>query len=171
MNTGRAHGAALGPAEVAAVKRVLGFDPEVSFHVDDVVISTPGTALDRGERQKPSGRSRFDAWAAANPERKALFERLNARRLPRGWADVLPSWPVDPKGLATRAASGAVLNALAPVLPELWGGSADLAESNNTTMAGADSFGPVAATTKHWNASPTAGHCISGSANTRWARS
>ena len=71
-----------------------------------------------------------------------------------GWADVLPSWPVDPKGLATRAASGKVLNALAPVLPELWGGSADLAESNNTTMAGADSFGPVAATTKHWNAQP-----------------
>ena len=138
MNTGKAHGAALGSAEVAAVKRVLGFDPEVSFHVDDVVIAHTRTALDRGEQPKAQWQSRFDAWAAANPERKALFERLTARRLPHGWADLLPSWPVDPKGLATRAASGAVLNALAPVLPELWGGSADLAESNNTTMAGAE---------------------------------
>jgi transketolase len=154
MNTGKAHGAALGTAEVAAVKRLLGFDPEVSFHVDDPVIAHTRKALDRGEQAKAQWQSCFDAWARANPEGKALFERLAARRLPDGWCDVLPSWPVDPKGLATRAASGAVLNALAPVLPELWGGSADLAESNNTTMAGADSFGPVAATTKHWNAQP-----------------
>ena len=66
----------------------------------------------------------------------------------------MPTWPVDKKGVSTRAASGAVLNALAPVLPELWGGSADLAESNNTTMKNADSFGPAAATTSHWNATP-----------------
>ena len=87
-------------------------------------------------------------------EQGAVRPAGQARELPDGWTDALPSWPVDPKGVSTRAASGAVLNALAPVLPELWGGSADLAESNNTTMKGADSFGPVAAKTRHWNATP-----------------
>ncbi|MEP6563024.1 MAG: transketolase C-terminal domain-containing protein, partial [Nakamurella sp.] len=125
-----------------------------SFQVDDVVIKHTRQALDRGEAAKAAWQPGFDAWAAANPDRKALFDRLTARELPAGWTDALPSWPVDPKGVATRAASGKVLNSLADVLPELWGGSADLAESNNTTMAGADSFGPLAAKTAHWNAQP-----------------
>ena len=154
QNTGKAHGAALGDAEIAAVKKILGFDPDQSFQVDDVVIKHTRQALDRGEAAKAAWQPGFDAWAAANPERKALFDRLTARELPDGWTDALPSWPVDPKGVATRAASGKVLSALADELPELWGGSADLAESNNTTMAGADSFGPVAAKTKAWNAQP-----------------
>lgn len=154
QNTGKAHGAALGDAEVAAVKKILGFDPDRSFQVDDVVIKHTRQALDRGQEAKAAWQAGFDAWAAANPERKELFDRLQARDLPASWTDALPSWPVDPKGVATRAASGKVLNALADVLPELWGGSADLAESNNTTMEGADSFGPVAAATKHWNAQP-----------------
>jgi transketolase len=154
MNTGKAHGAALGTEEVAAVKRILGFDPDASFQVEEAVIEHTRQALDRGDQAKVQWQNGFDAWAAANPERKALFDRLTARRLPDGWADMLPSWPVDPKGVATRAASGKVLNALAPVLPELWGGSAELAESNNTTMEGADSFGPYAARTKQWNAQP-----------------
>ncbi len=154
MNTGKAHGAALGDAEVAAVKQILGFDPDRSFQVDAEVIAHTRRALERGKAAQADWRTGFDAWAARNPERKALFDRLVARDLPEGWTGVLPSWEVDPKGLATRAASGKVLNALAPVLPELWGGSADLAESNNTTMAGADSFGPVDAATKHWNAHP-----------------
>jgi len=154
QNTGKAHGAALGDAEIAAVKKILGFDPDQSFQVDDVVIKHTRQALDRGEAAKAAWQPGFDAWAAANPERKALFDRLTARKLPDGWADALPSWPADPKGVATRAASGKVLNGLADVLPELWGGSADLAESNNTTMAGADSFGPVSAKTKAWNAQP-----------------
>ena len=154
MNTGKAHGAALGDAEVAAVKQILGFDPDTFFQVDDVVIKHTRQALDRGAAARAGWQRSFDAWAAANPDRRALFDRLTARELPDGWTDVLPSWEPDPKGLATRAASGKVLSALGPVLPELWGGSADLAESNNTTMAGADSFGPAAATTKNWNAQP-----------------
>jgi len=154
MNTGKAHGAALGVEEVAAVKEILGFDPDVSFEVDDVVIKHTRQAVDRGEAAKAAWQKGFDSWAAANPERKALLDRLTARELPEGWTDGLPTWEPDPKGVATRAASGKVLNALAPVLPELWGGSADLAESNNTTMAGADSFGPLAAKTAHWDAKP-----------------
>ena len=154
MNTGKAHGAALGDAEVAAVKQILGFDPDTFFQVDDVVIKHTRQALDRGAAARAGWQRSFDAWAAANPDRRALFDRLTARELPDGWTDVLPSWEPDPKGLATRAASGKVLSALGPVLPELWGGSADLAESNNTTMAGADSFGPLAAKTAHWDAKP-----------------
>ncbi|HOZ59280.1 MAG TPA: transketolase, partial [Nakamurella multipartita] len=154
MNTGKAHGSALGDPEVAAIKKILGFDPERSFQVDDDVITHTRGLLDRGATARAHWQSGFDAWAAKNPQRKALFDRLTARELPDGWTDVLPTWDVDPKGIATRAASGKVLSALGPVLPELWGGSADLAESNNTTIEGADSFGPVDAATKHWNAQP-----------------
>jgi transketolase len=154
MNTGKAHGSALGDPEVAAVKKILGFDPDRSFQVDDEVIAHTRGLLDRGAAARADWQTGFDAWAAKNPQRKALFDRLTARDLPDGWTKVLPSWDVDPKGIATRAASGKVLNALGPVLPELWGGSADLAESNNTTIEGADSFGPVDAATKHWNAQP-----------------
>jgi transketolase len=154
MNTGAAHGSALGAEETGKLKTLLGFNPEASFEVDEAVIKHTRLALDRGASAKADWQTSFDAWAAANPANKALFDRLVERRLPDGWTDALPSWPVDPKGVSTRAASGAVLNALAPVLPELWGGSADLAESNNTTMKGADSFGPAAAKTAHWNATP-----------------
>ncbi len=154
MNTGKIHGSALGADEVAAVKKILGFDPDKSFEVDDTVIKHTRLAVERGEAAKAAWLGKFDEWALANPDNKALFDRLVARDLPEGWTDALPSWPVDPKGIATRAASGLVLTALAPVLPELWGGSADLAESNNTTMKGADSFGPVAAATQEWKANP-----------------
>ena len=154
MNTGKAHGSALGAPEVAAVKKILGFDPDRSFQVEPEVIAHTRGLLDRGAAARADWQTGFDAWAAANPQRKALFDRLTARDLPDGWTKVLPSWDVDPKGIATRAASGKVLSALGPVLPELWGGSADLAESNNTTIEGADSFGPIDAATKHWNAQP-----------------
>ena len=154
MNTGKAHGSALGADEIAATKKILGFDPDQSFEVDDVVIKHTRLAVDRGEEAKAAWTKTFDAWAAANPDRKALFDRLVARDLPKGWTDALPHWDPDPKGIATRAASGAVLSAIGPELPELWGGSADLAESNNTTIKGADSFGPTAAATKEWNANP-----------------
>ncbi len=93
----------------------------------------------------------FDDWATANPANKALFDPAHHARPADGWLDSLPSWPADPKGIATRAASGAVLSAIGPVLPELWGGSADLAESNLTTIKGSDSFGP---TTGEWKTSP-----------------
>ena len=96
----------------------------------------------------------FDAWAEREPERKKLLDRLHAQELPDGWDDALPSWEPGAKGVATRAASGEVLNASRPKLPELWGGSADLAGSNNTTIKGADSFGPPSISTDDWNADP-----------------
>jgi transketolase len=154
QNTGKIHGSALGADEVAATKKVLGFDPEKSFDVDPVVLKHTRLAVDRGHATKAEWQEKFDAWAQANPERKKLYDRLQSRALPEGWEAKLPSWDVDPKGVATRAASGQVLAALADVLPELWGGSADLAESNNTTMKGADSFGPTDAATREWNAHP-----------------
>jgi transketolase len=154
MNTGKAHGAALGADEVAAVKRILNFDPDKDFQVEDEVISHTRQAVDRGKQQHAAWQERFDAWAAANPERKALFDRLVTHSLPEGFADNLPTWDPDPKGIATRKASGEVLNALSGTMPELWGGSADLAESNNTTMKGADSFGPEKASTDMWKANP-----------------
>jgi transketolase len=154
MNTGKAHGSALGDDEVAAVKTILGFDPAVKFPVEDEVLAHAREVLDRGKQAHALWTDAFDKWAAANPERKALFDRLQAHELPAGWTDALPTWEADEKGLATRKASGEVLGKLADVLPELWGGSADLAESNNTTMAGADSFGPTSISTKEWNAHP-----------------
>ncbi|OLF13763.1 transketolase [Actinophytocola xinjiangensis] len=154
MNTGKAHGAALGADEVAAVKKILGFDPEQDFVVEEKVLAHSRMVVERGQQAHARWQVDFDAWARANPQRAALLERASAYRLPDGWADGLPSWDPDPKGVATRKASGEVLNALSGVLPELWGGSADLAESNNTTMKGADSFGPTSAATKEWNAHP-----------------
>jgi transketolase len=148
QNTGKAHGSALGADEVAATKRLLGFDPTLSFEVDDEVLTHTRQAVERGKQEHAAWQETFDAWATANPDRKALFDRLSSRTLPAGWTDALPEFPADPKGIATRAASGKVLDALAPVLPELWGGSADLAESNNTTMKGEPSFVPAEFATK-----------------------
>ncbi|XVS62467.1 transketolase [Actinosynnema sp. CA-299493] len=154
QNTGAAHGSALGGDEVAEVKRILGFDPEQTFEVSDEVLEHTRAVVKRGEAAKSEWQKSFDAWAEANPERKALLDRLVANELPEGWADALPSWDPDPKGVATRKASGEVLNSLKDVLPELWGGSADLAESNNTTMKGVESFGPESISTKMWKTSP-----------------
>jgi transketolase len=154
MNTGKAHGAALGADEVAEVKRILGFDPDKSFQIEPEVLEHTRSVGERQGGAIDHWRNAFDDWAMREPERKQLFDRLLANALPEGWADALPTWEPDPKGIATRKASGEVLKALAPVLPELWGGSADLAESNNTTMEGADSFGPKDAATKMWNATP-----------------
>ncbi|GAB3492464.1 transketolase [Amycolatopsis cihanbeyliensis] len=154
MNTGKAHGAALGADEVAAVKEILGFDPERSFQIEDEVLAHTRAALDRGKRAHAEWRQRFEAWAAANPERKALADRLRTRSLPSGWERKLPEWDPDEKGIATRKASGEVLNAVGDVLPELWGGSADLAESNNTIIKNATSFGPEAAATEMFQAEP-----------------
>ncbi|MFI0464713.1 transketolase [Saccharopolyspora sp. 5N102] len=154
MNTGKAHGAALGADEVAGVKQALGFDPEQSFQVDAEVLTHAREVVARGKAARAEWQVAFDKWASANPERKALLDRLSTRELPAGWQEKLPTWEADGKGVATRKASGEVLNALADVLPELWGGSADLAESNNTTMKGAASFGPESISTSTWNANP-----------------
>jgi transketolase len=140
--TAKAHGSALGDDEVAATKEVLGFDPGKTFEVRPEVLEHTRSLVARGRAAEDEWRESFDAWAKANPEAKALHDRMADRRLPDGWAADLPSYDADPKGVATRKASGEVLSAIAPALPELWGGSADLAESNNTTPKGEPSFVP-----------------------------
>ncbi|MEU6075297.1 transketolase [Micromonospora sp. NPDC047074] len=147
-NTGKIHGSALGADEVAATKQLLGFDPARSFEVDAEVLKHARLVMERGAQAQQEWTTAFDGWARANAERRALYDRMAGRVLPTGWTEALPEFPADAKGVATRAASGKVLEALAGVLPELWGGSADLAESNNTTMKGEPSFVPAVHATK-----------------------
>ncbi|MFG2831555.1 transketolase [Streptomyces sp. NPDC048434] len=141
QNTEAAHGSALGEEEVAATKRVLGFDPEKSFEVPDEVLAHTRAALDRGRDLKKEWEKTFADWRTANPERAADFDRIAAGELPEGWENHLPSFETG-KAVATRAASGKVLHSLGAVIPELWGGSADLAGSNNTTIDKTSSFLP-----------------------------
>lgn len=150
QNTGKIHGSALGADELAATKKVLGFDPEQTFAVEDDVLSHTRSLAERAAEERAAWQESFDAWAAANPERKALLDRLQARELPEGVADALPSFEAG-KDVSTRAASGVVINALAAELPELWGGSADLAESNLTTIKDAKSFIPTEWSTHEWS--------------------
>ncbi len=139
--THKVHGNALGAAEIAAAKELLGFDPAATFAVEDDVLAHARAVADRGALAHKQWGERYDAWRAANPEGAALLDRLLDRSLPAGWDAALPAF--DPaKAVATRAASGEVINALAAGLPELWGGSADLAGSNLTTIKGAASFLP-----------------------------
>ncbi|MFK3985740.1 transketolase [Micromonospora sp. NPDC050397] len=153
-NTGKAHGAALGDEEVAGTKRLLGFDPEEFFPVEDEVIAHTRAVGERGRAAKEEWQKAYEAWRGAAPERAALLDRLREQELPDGWTDALPVFPADAKGMATRKASGEVLTALAPVLPELWGGSADLAGSNNTTMDGEPSFVPSDRQTAEFEGGP-----------------
>ncbi|WP_434971068.1 transketolase [Microbacterium sp. bgisy207] len=153
QNSGKIHGAALGGEELAATKKVLGWDPDKTFEVPDDVIAHTRSLVERGEAEKAAWQEKFDAWAQANPERKALWDRLQARELPADIADALPTFEAG-KDVSTRAASGQVINALAARLPELWGGSADLAESNLTTIKGAASFIPEEWSTHEWSGSP-----------------
>ena len=154
MNSGAVHGSALGDEEVAGVKKALGFDPEKTFEVSDEVLAHVRLVKDRGRELREQWTPGFQEWAAREPDRKTLLDRVLGRTLPDGYADTLPSWAPGDKAVATRKASEAVLAALGPVLPELWGGSADLAGSNNTTIKGADSFGPVSISTDEWKANP-----------------
>ncbi|MCB0909099.1 MAG: transketolase [Nocardioidaceae bacterium] len=160
QNTGKAHGSALGADEVAATKELMGFDPAQTFQVDEDVIAHTRAAVDRGKLAQAAWDAEFDAWAAKPSADPALFERLQTRTLPDGWADALPTFPADEKGVATRSASGKVINALAGVIPELWGGSADLAESNNTTISDAPSFLPADRSTTMWQGDPYAGRVL-----------
>ncbi|MFD9504265.1 transketolase [Streptomyces sp. NPDC060035] len=153
-NTGKAHGAALGDDEVAGTKKLLGFDPEVSFAIEDEVLAHTRAVGERGRAAREQWQPGYESWRAANPERAALLDRLREQRLPEGWTEALPAFPADAKGMATRKASGEVLGALAPVLPELWGGSADLAGSNNTTMEGEPSFIPADRQTEEFKGGP-----------------
>jgi transketolase len=158
QNTGAAHGSALGEDEIRKTKEILGFDPDAHFAVDPEVLAHARKVVDRGREAHAEWQKSFDAWAQANPERAALLDRMSRRALPDGWAEHLPTFPSQkdgkPNSVSTRAASGKVLTALAGVLPELWGGSADLAESNNTTMEGEPSFVPAVHQTKAWPGGP-----------------
>ncbi|GGS05598.1 MULTISPECIES: transketolase [Streptomyces] len=141
-NTEASHGSALGEEEIAATKRLLGFDPEQTFEVSDEVLTHTRRALDRGAEAHAAWDKRIAEWRAAQPERAELFDRVSKGELPAGWEDALPVFE-EGKSVATRAASGKVLQALGPVVPELWGGSADLAGSNNTTIDKTSSFLPA----------------------------
>jgi transketolase len=138
---------------VAALKNVLGFDPEKSFEVDQEVLAHARQVVDRGAHARKEWEESFSAWQSANPEAAALLERVESRQLPAELDGVLPVFPAG-KDVSTRAASGKVLNAIGPVMPELWGGSADLAESNNTTIEGSPSFIPASRSTNAWKGNP-----------------
>ena len=142
QNTAKAHGSALGAAEVAATKAALGLDPEASFAFDPAVLAEVRAALtSRVAAERAAWQAGFEAWRAGQPDRARLLDRLLAGELPAGFDAAFPNYEVG-GSVATRKASGEVINAVAAVMPELWGGSADLAESNNTTIEGGGSFLP-----------------------------
>lgn len=148
QNTGGIHGSAMGPDEVKGLKSALDLDPEATFAIDSEVLAYTRAIAERQSTQRQAWDVAFAAWSEANPQNAALLARLRSHELPAGWTDSLPEFETSEKGVATRAASGKVLNALADVLPELWGGSADLAGSNNTTMDNVPSFVPAEHATK-----------------------
>ncbi|MFJ7274022.1 transketolase [Kitasatospora sp. NPDC098663] len=141
QNTAKAHGSALGAAEIAATKKVLGFDPEKTFEVSDKVIEHAREVIKRGKAAHAEWEQSLEAWRAADPQRAAEFDRIQAGELPEGWKKTVPVFPAG-KDVATRKASGETLKAIGAVIPELWGGSADLAESNLTTIDEDSSFLP-----------------------------
>ena len=153
QNTGKIHGSALGEAELKGLKEALGFDPEKTFEVAPEVLEYTRGLSERVSSQIASWTKSFDAWASKNPEGKELFDRLQSGKTPAALESSLPKFDFDSE-VSTRAASGKVLNAIAAVMPELWGGSADLAESNNTTIAGAKSFVPSKHSTHEWSGDP-----------------
>jgi transketolase len=159
QNTGKAHGSALGDDEVAATKRILGFDADKTFEVPPGVLEHTRQAVERGKAAQAEWDQAFRHWTTKPSADVELFERLQTRTLPKGWADQLPTFEAG-KDVATRKASGAVINAIAAKVPELWGGSADLAESNNTTIEDAPSFLPKDRSTKMWQGDPLAGRVL-----------
>jgi len=153
-NTGAAHGSALGDREIAATKTLLGFDAAQTFAVDDEVLAHAREVKSRGNTMHAEWDKGYADWRASHADRASLLDRLVRQELPPDFAAAFPTFPADPKGIATRSASGKVLTALADVMPELWGGSADLAGSNNTTMDGAPSFIPTGRQTDEYQGSP-----------------
>ncbi|WP_030014326.1 transketolase [Curtobacterium sp. S6] len=153
QNTGAAHGAALGGDEVKAVKEILGFDPEKTFEVSDEVLAHTRAVKERAQEERKAWEADFRAWQEKNPEAAELYRRLSEGELPENYREAFPVFEAG-ESLATRAASGKVINAIAETFPELWGGSADLAGSNNTTIESADSFNPSSRSTKKFTADP-----------------
>ncbi|HEY8654908.1 MAG TPA: transketolase [Dermatophilaceae bacterium] len=153
-NTGASHGSALGDQEIAATKTLLGFDAAQTFAVDDDVLAHAREVKSRGNTMHAEWDKGYADWRASHADRASLLDRLVRQELPPDFTAAFPTFPADPKGIATRSASGKVLTALADVMPELWGGSADLAGSNNTTMDGAPSFIPTGKQTDEYQGSP-----------------
>lgn len=157
QNTGGIHGAKLGTEELEGLKERLDFDPEKHFDVDEALLGRAREIMQRASAYRSEWEQELSAWRAANPDGSALLDRITRRELPGGFSESFPAFEAaygeEAKGLATRAASGTVLNSLAEVMPELWGGSADLAGSNNTTMKGQPSFMPEARQTDSWSGS------------------
>ncbi len=153
QNTGGIHGSKLGAEEVAATKKILGFDPEASFEVADEVLAHTRSIQDTMGEVRAQWEQDFQAWREANPDRAELYDRIRAEELPENYAEAFPTFEAG-KDVATRSASGKVINAIAETFPELWGGSADLAGSNNTTIESAASFIPAARSTEKWTGNP-----------------
>jgi len=148
--TSKSHGSALGNDEVAATKIELGLNPEESFIAPEEIVAHARKVIERGQAARAQWDSEFSQWSASNPDKAALLARLTNRELPADWESALPVFASD-KEIATRAASGKVINAIAEVLPEFWGGSADLGESNNTTIEEGGSFLPASSLMKGAN--------------------
>ena len=144
---------------MAATKKILGFDPDQTFEVPPAVIEHTRKAIERGQAARAEWQTAYDAWSRKPSADVDLYERLQTRTLPPGWDDDLPTFPADEKGMATRKASGEV-STPSPKVPELWGGSADLAESNNTTIEGAPSFLPEDRSARLWKGDPLAGRVL-----------
>lgn len=153
QNTGKIHGSKLGEEELVGLKKALGFDPDKSFEVAPEVIEHTRKLVERGASLRAEWETRFDQWRASNPEQAKLFDRVSSGELPAGIEESLPVF-ASGEEIATRAASGKVINAIAELMPELWGGSADLAESNNTTIEGGGSFVPAKWQTSVWSPKP-----------------
>jgi transketolase len=149
QNSGKIHGSALGTEELAGLKTVLGFDPEQTFEVEDAVLKHTRGYQNYANENRKVWEASFDVWASENPEKHKLLERLVTGQLPSQLGESLPTFEGGTE-LSTRAASGKVINAIAEVMPELWGGSSDLAESNLTTISGAKSFIPSEWSTHEW---------------------
>ena len=152
-NDPSSHGSKLGTEAVAGLKEALGYDPEENFHVDEEALAHARKVAERGLEAHKEWDEKFDAWRKANPDKAALYDRLKAGELPEGFDKALDDLEATfevGKGVATRGASGSVLNAIAAVMPELWGGSADLGGSNKTDLKGAATFAPAECATKQW---------------------
>ena len=150
QGTSKSHGSALGEEEVAATKSALGLDPSQSFYAPSEVITHARKIKERGSNAFKAWEKNFQIWQDKNPDKAKLLDRLLTKKLPEKWEDDLPIFSSD-KEIATRAASGKVIQAIAASLPEFWGGSADLAESNNTTIEGGGSFLPKESLMKNAN--------------------
>ena len=150
QNSGKIHGSALGAEELAGLKAVLGFDPEKTFDVAPEVIAHTRGYQSHANEVRATWQKSFDAWASANADAKKLLDRVVSGAAPTAIEAALPKFEAGTE-VSTRAASGKVINAIAAVMPELWGGSADLAESNLTTINGAKSFVPAEWSTHEWS--------------------